>query len=84
MPLGKEVGLSPDDTVLDGDPALLKRAQPPIFAHVYCGQTAVCVTIPLGTEVGLSLGDTVRWGAGSPSNTAVSYTHLTLPTIYSV
>jgi len=32
MPLGTEVGLSPGDIVLDGDPALpLKGAQPPIF-----------------------------------------------------
>jgi len=31
-PLGREVGLGPDDIVLDGDPAPLpKGAQPPIF-----------------------------------------------------
>jgi len=30
MPLGKEVGLSPGHTVLDGDPAP-PEAQPPIF-----------------------------------------------------
>jgi len=42
--LGKEVGLSPGDIVLDGDPArpLPKTgAQQPYFSvHVYCGQTA--------------------------------------------
>jgi len=32
MPLGMEVGLSPGDFVLDGDPALLpKKEEPPIF-----------------------------------------------------
>jgi len=42
MPLGMEVGLSPGDFVLDGDPApISKGADPPQFtAHVYCGQTA--------------------------------------------
>jgi len=47
MPLGTKVGLSPGDSVLDGDPAPLpkKEAEPggraPEFsAHVYCGQTA--------------------------------------------
>jgi len=28
-------------------------------AHVYCSQTAVCITISLDTEVGLSVGDIV-------------------------
>ena len=28
MPLGMEVGLSPGDVVLDGDPALLKGVEP--------------------------------------------------------
>jgi len=62
MPLGTEVGLGPDDIVLDGNPAPppKKRAQLPQFsAHDYCGQTAVCIRIPLGTEVGLSLGHIV-------------------------
>jgi len=31
MPLGTKVGLHPGDIVLDGDPAFLKGAQPPIF-----------------------------------------------------
>jgi len=36
-----------------------KGAEPlPLFsAHVYCGQTVVCIRIPLGTEVGLSVGE---------------------------
>ena len=70
MKLGMQVGLGPCHIVLDSDPALLpKGAQPrPQFsAHVYCGQTAVCISIPLGTEVGLSLGDTVL--DGDPATT---------------
>jgi len=33
MPVGTEVGLGPDDIVLDGDPALLRKGaeQPPLF-----------------------------------------------------
>ena len=61
MPLGTKVGLSPDDSVLDGDPALLptKGVEPPLqfSAHFYCGQTAGCIKMPLGMEVGLSPGD---------------------------
>jgi len=42
MPLGTELGLGPDHTVLDGDPAPPpERSTHPYFsAHVYCGQTA--------------------------------------------
>ena len=36
-----------------------KGNSPQFSAHIYCGQKAICVTIPLGTEVGLSLGDIV-------------------------
>ena len=58
MPLGTEVGLSPGHIVLDGDPAPYKK--PPLFAHVYCGQTSpmsataellltlFCIIVPLG------------------------------------
>ena len=50
MPLGMEVGLSPGDFVLVGNPA------PPQFsAHVYCGQTAAWIKMPLGAEEGLAL-----------------------------
>ena len=68
MKIGTEVGLGPDDNVLDGD-----QVPPPkghsstIFRHVYCGQTVVCIRIPLGTEVGLSLGDIVLDGDPAPS-----------------
>jgi len=68
MTLGMEVGLGPGHIVLDGDPSPLpKREQNPQFsAHVYCGQTAVCIRIPLDTEVGLSLGDIVLAGDPAP------------------
>ena len=56
MPFGMEVGLSPDDYVLDGDPA----PYPTQFsAHVYCGQMAAWIKMPLGMEVGLGLRDIV-------------------------
>jgi len=41
-PLGTEVGLSPGDIVLNGDPAPPRkgaRELPTVSAHVYCGQT---------------------------------------------
>jgi len=54
MPLGMEVGLSPDDFLLDGDLAPSKREMTPQFsAHVYCGQGAAWIKMPLGTEVSL-------------------------------
>jgi len=55
MPLGMELGFSPGDFVLDGDPAPLpkKVPEPPKFlAHVYCGQTAGWIKMALGMEVG--------------------------------
>jgi len=55
-----EVGLGPDDFVLDGDPAPLpkKGTEPPakFLAHVYCVQTAGWIKMVLGMEVGLSQG----------------------------
>jgi len=52
MPLGTEVGLSPGDFVLDGEPAPpQKGGRPPNFRPVYYGQTAVWIKMPLGTEV---------------------------------
>jgi len=60
MPLGREVGLSRDDIMLDGDPAPPKGAQtPPFLSHVYCGQRVGCIRIPLGTEVDLASDDIV-------------------------
>ena len=56
--LGTEVGLSPGDFVLDGDPVPFpqKGAEPPphFSAHFYCAQTAGCIKMPLGMEVDLS------------------------------
>ena len=65
MPLGRKVGLSPSDIVLDGDPApLSKRGRsPPFFGRVYCGQTAGCIMMLLGVEVGLGSGHIVLDGA---------------------
>jgi len=68
MPLGTEVGRSPGDIMLDGDPAspspLQKRGSPhkkgtapaQFSAHVYCGQMAGWMKTPLGMEVDLSPG----------------------------
>jgi len=70
MVLGEEVGLSPSDFELDGDPAPLpKRGQSPtpqFSAHFYCGQTAGCIKLPLGMEVGLSPEDIVFDGDPAP------------------
>jgi len=73
MPLGMEIGLSPGDFVLHGDPALSspkKGTEPPpqFLAHFYCGQTAACIKmpLPLGMEVGLSPGDFVLDGDPAP------------------
>jgi len=69
MPLGTEVGLGPGDVVLDGDPAPplpVKGAQPPFFAHVYCGQTAGWMKTALGTEVDLGPGHIVLDGDRAP------------------
>ena len=61
MPLGTDVGLSPGDSVLDGNPCPLpiKGVEPPpeFSAQSYCGQTAGCIEMPLGMEVVLRPGD---------------------------
>ena len=51
MPLGTEVSLGADDSVLDSYPQK-RGAQPQFLAHVYCGQMAGWIKMPLGTEVG--------------------------------
>ena len=56
-----EVGLSPGDFVLDGDPPT-----PQFSAHFYCGQTAGCIKMPLGMDVGLSPGEFVLDGDQVP------------------
>jgi len=68
MLLSMEVGLSPRDFVLDGDPApLLKKGRSLQFlADVYGGQTAAWIKMPLGTEVGLVLRDIVLNEGASP------------------
>jgi len=62
MPLGMELGLGPDDFVLDGDPAPPPQkagGAPEFSAHVYCGQLAGWMKMVLGMEIGLSPGDVV-------------------------
>ena len=74
MPLGMEVGLSPGDFVLDGDPALsalqkvgeAPSSQKQISTHVYCGQMARWIKMALGMAVGLSPGDFVLDGDPGP------------------
>ena len=67
---GMEVGLSPGDFVLDGDPVLLPQkgaGSPSQFsAHFYCGQAAACIKISLGIELGLGPGDFVLDGDPVP------------------
>jgi len=60
MPLGMEVGLSPRDFVLNGDPASPSQKgggawgpSPQFSAHVYSGQMAGWIKMALGMEVGL-------------------------------
>jgi len=68
MPLGVEVGLTPGDFVVDGEPAPSpKRSRAPKFSvHVHCGQTAAWIKMPLGTDVGLGLRDIVLDGDPAP------------------
>jgi len=70
MSLGIEIGLGPDDIVLDRDPAPppQKGSEPPpkFSAHVYCGQTAGWMEMPLGTKVDLHPGNTVLDGVPAP------------------
>jgi len=64
-----EVGFSPGDLVLDGDPPSPKRGRTPpqLSAHFYCGQTAGCIQMPLGIEVGFGPGDFVVDGQPATS-----------------
>jgi len=66
-----EVDLGQGHIVLDRDPAPPKEPQqPPILAHVYCGQTAEWINVPLGTEVGLGPGDIVLHRNPAPPKVA--------------
>ena len=69
MVLGMEVGLSPGDFVLDGNPTPPQKGgrAPKFSAHVYCGQTAGWIKMALGTEVGLSPGEFVLDEDPAPS-----------------
>ena len=58
MKLGMQVGLSPGDIVLDGQPARPQKGQ--FSADVRCGQTAEWIKMPLGMEIGLGPGECVR------------------------
>ena len=50
MKLDVEVGLGPGQIVSDGDPdPLPKGEQPPILAHVCCGQMSGWIKMPLDT-----------------------------------
>jgi len=82
MPLGMEVGLSPGDFVLDGDPALPSPkmgAEPlsPIFGPFLLWSnscnTAACIKTPVGMEVGLSPRDFVLDGNPAPKFSAHVY-----------
>jgi len=44
----------------------LKGAQPPVSAHVYCGETNGWIKMPLGTEVDLGPGHVVLDGTQLP------------------
>ena len=70
MQLGMEVGLSPSDIVLDGDPAPLstKREQSPQFsAHGYYGQMAAWMICHLAWRyVSAQATMCYRWGPSSP------------------
>ena len=70
MPLGMDVGLSPGDIVLDGDPDFPPQqggGDPSKFsAHFYCAQTAGYIKMPLGMEVGLIPGEFVLDGDPAP------------------
>ena len=75
MPLSMEIGLSPNDFVLDGDPAPHPRNGhgPQFSAHDCCGPTAKWIKMPLGRELGLVPGDFVLDGnpaAPSPNRGA--------------
>jgi len=66
MVLGMEVGLSPENFVLDGDPVHFPQKgadpNPQFSAHFYCSQMARCIKMSLCMDVGLSPGDFVLNG----------------------
>jgi len=64
MPLGMEVGLSPGDFVLDGDPTSppLRGHSPQFLSNVRCGKTTGWMKTPFGTEVDFGPGHIVLDG----------------------
>jgi len=68
MKLGMQVGLDPDHTVLDGDPAPLPHRDTAheFSVHICCGQMAGWIKMPLGMEVSLGPGDFVLDGNPAP------------------
>jgi len=73
MILDTKVALGLGHIVLDGDPALPiekgHSAPPPLFDHVYCGQTVGHIKMKLGMEVDLDPGDVVLDGDPVPPST---------------
>jgi len=87
MPLGMEVGLSPGDFVLDGDPTSppLKghRTEPQFSSNVRCGQTTGWTKMALGVEVDLGLGDFVLdWDPVTPRTEGAPTTSQFLVHVY--
>jgi len=67
VPHGMEIGLGPDDIVLDGDPATTspkreRSSLPQFSAHLYCGKKAGWIKMSRGVEVGLGPGRIVLDG----------------------
>jgi len=86
MLLGRKVGLSSSDIVLDGDPAPPPKigSEPPIFGPCLLCRTAGWIKMPLGTKVGLDPGHIVLHGdpahpqKGHPQISADVYCDLTV------
>jgi len=56
MSIGREEGLGPGHSVLDGDPAPPSKGHSAEFsARVCCGQTAGLIKMPLGRGIGSAL-----------------------------
>jgi len=67
--LGMEVGLSPGQILLDGNPAPLPKKggiAPFNSSSMSCGQTAEWIKMAVGMEVGLGPGDIVLDGNPAP------------------
>ena len=67
MKLSMQVGLGSGHIVLDGTQLPSpKGAQPPISAHICCGQMAAWIKMLLGMEINLGRGDHVLDGDHAP------------------